>query len=1286
MKQKLLYICLMILCTLAWSSEVWAIDGYTKVYDVGTETEPSSKTMKHDDGWGDVNNNKKSSYKVSDYVTFSLYASNLYKAAGGFRGGTFWTYQTIDGTLSWTIKNNYYINISELVMTVQSTASGYVDFFINGAKGHIDHIDKDYTATSSGLSLGNNGSVSVKTGAGTHYIKNIKATYQIYHYELDLTELKNKIDAALEKYNGISDKNSKWWDDTLKTVRDNANVLYASNDCKFPNSTYWGGAEVGVKTSTIAAKVMQLQKAMAICDFEEKKKTASEKGYSNTNIRTTTYNSIHTYLNTTYRTAGPGTADLATIESATTALENLITDADDERIAISNFNTAKNNAASYSTDVVPDKVYNTLLHAYDSHNPLTASVEDTNNATSALNSAIQLAEDLTGPYQIALGYYTTAYNTNNSDIHGGNDTVAGELETAKSALENSTDTGGIEAAQAAFISIKEKLDAITTFKTSKATAGNYEQTKIPDAVYEWLHDYDDTKFKPYEKTTTEITAATTDLNSAITAAAATTSAYQTALGYYTTAYNTNNSDVHGSNETVAGELEVAKSALESSKTVDEITAAQNTFISIKEKLDAITTFKTSKATAGNYEQTKIPDAVYEWLHDYDDTKFKPYEKTTTEITAATTDLNSAITAAAATTSAYQTALGYYTTAYNTNNSDVHGSNETVAGELEVAKSALESSKTVDEITAAQNTFIAIKEKLDAITAFKTSKATAATYVQTEIPDAVYTLLHQYDDYDPYGDDAATVTGKKNTLNGAISAADATKSGYQTALGYYNTAVSKNNSNIPSGLETTGINNAKDALEACTLATEVTAVQTTILAIIAKFDEISFDMNIPAVIPWEESVSKTWATATSGKDVSYTSSNPAVVSVSATGATFTRVAAGEVTITASTARTEEKYENQTTRIFKVVPRYYFSVTAEVGSVAGGSVETATVSDSYKDGTPGRTTTENLTTTASFKATAFDDYTFMGWSYTADGDVIPGSNVSDYTPTITNSGVPGSEESLELYAIFKLSRIHLYSNTKPSYEAGEYDEVQLHRSFNKGYSTIALPFQTTLYALTGQRSADDWVAQLSVVTYTAADNGYTLYFKKTGNGADADGGIIEANRPYVLHLSKAVENPVWTNLQVKSPSSSSVVQADKGYADNGYGDYSDWRMHANYEPGESMVGKYGIVNNSHLAGDPDPEHPDESEKTRFPEGCLKLGGTGSTLNAFMAYIEGPTSAPVKAAYLDDDDNADGLLEALRGEEVSGTESVYDLQGRKLPKAQRGLNIIRGADGSVKKVMNK
>ena len=31
------------------------------------------------------------------------------------------------------------------------------------------------------------------------------------------------------------------------------------------------------------------------------------------------------------------------------------------------------------------------------------------------------------------------------------------------------------------------------------------------------------------------------------------------------------------------------------------------------------------------------------------------------------------------------------------------------------------------------------------------------------------------------------------------------------------------------------------------------------------------------------------------------------------------------------------------------------------------------------------------------------------------------------------------------------------------------------------------------------------------------------------------------------------------------------------------------------------------------------------------------------------------------------------------------VYDIQGRRLPRAQRGINIIRNADGSVRKVIS-
>ena len=94
---------------------------------------------------------------------------------------------------------------------------------------------------------------------------------------------------------------------------------------------------------------------------------------------------------------------------------------------------------------------------------------------------------------------------------------------------------------------------------------------------------------------------------------------------------------------------------------------------------------------------------------------------------------------------------------------------------------------------------------------------------------------------------------------------------------------------------------------------------------------------------------------------------------------------------------------------------------------------------------------------------------------------------------------------------------------------------------------------------------------------------------------------------------------------------------------------------------MEGKYGVVNG---------------------EGVLKKGTANSKLKAFHAYITGPAAAGVKAAYLDEDE-ADAILELLKGEET-GTENIYDLQGRQLPRAGKGINIIRNADGSVRKVL--
>ena len=106
-----------------------------------------------------------------------------------------------------------------------------------------------------------------------------------------------------------------------------------------------------------------------------------------------------------------------------------------------------------------------------------------------------------------------------------------------------------------------------------------------------------------------------------------------------------------------------------------------------------------------------------------------------------------------------------------------------------------------------------------------------------------------------------------------------------------------------------------------------------------------------------------------------------------------------------------------------------------------------------------------------------------------------------------------------------------------------------------------------------------------------------------------------------------------------------------------------MHSNYDPAFDMNGYYGVVNG---------------------EGVLKKGSTGSTLKAFHAYITGPVAAGVKAAYLDEDE-ADAILELLKSEET-GMENIYDLQGRQLPRAGKGINIIRNADGTVRKVLRK
>ena len=92
-------------------------------------------------------------------------------------------------------------------------------------------------------------------------------------------------------------------------------------------------------------------------------------------------------------------------------------------------------------------------------------------------------------------------------------------------------------------------------------------------------------------------------------------------------------------------------------------------------------------------------------------------------------------------------------------------------------------------------------------------------------------------------------------------------------------------------------------------------------------------------------------------------------------------------------------------------------------------------------------------------------------------------------------------------------------------------------------------------------------------------------------------IEANRPCIIYLSKALDAPSFSDLAVHS--------AEAGYITAG-----SWTMTGNYTPGFSMYGKYGVANNARIM----------------------KGGSNSTLNGLSAYITGPANANAKITPFD------------------------------------------------------
>lgn len=375
-----------------------------------------------------------------------------------------------------------------------------------------------------------------------------------------------------------------------------------------------------------------------------------------------------------------------------------------------------------------------------------------------------------------------------------------------------------------------------------------------------------------------------------------------------------------------------------------------------------------------------------------------------------------------------------------------------------------------------------------------------------------------------------------------------------------------------------------------------------------------------------------ATASSGLLVTYSSSNPAALSVDPTTGQLTAISSGvNIIITATQAGNEMYNAASITRTFNVISKMEATVTTTLSPtdknvlrIGGGSVTIGCVTT---------ISMENFTITGGdgIVATTFENNTLT----------ITPMKIGEVTITLTKAEDDSYYAINNTYHIQVLGASAILAPDKaPVLEYSEYAEITLSRTLSEGHSTLTLPFDTEIRTISNDSEA--YAAQLALVTYNKAD-GYTLYFQKVAEGQ------MVANQPYVVYLPNAIKNPIWKNVTVETPNAESI-------------EVSNWTMQGNYTPNTDMNGKYGIAGN------------------RF-----RLGTDGSTINAYTAYFTflGTENVRTRVAVMDEGGNTTyiGEVSDLNG---NAAEEVFGIDGMRLPEMKKGINIVRQKDGSVRKIV--
>ena len=233
--------------------------------------------------------------------------------------------------------------------------------------------------------------------------------------------------------------------------------------------------------------------------------------------------------------------------------------------------------------------------------------------------------------------------------------------------------------------------------------------------------------------------------------------------------------------------------------------------------------------------------------------------------------------------------------------------------------------------------------------------------------------------------------------------------------------------------------------------------------------------------------------------------------------------------------------------------------------------------------------------------------------------------------TNKDFTKKTDEQSVY-IQEVSVLEISETTTNTFESGTWDRVKMDYTVREGWNTIALPFLVNDLTVFGE-SVKAWA-------FTGYDG--NLKFSKVS-------GSLASATPYILYVENPTEGKVvFQNVTIYGTSASEEDCKVTQGAATFQGTYS--RMMA----GE-MEGKYGVT----------------------PDGEIRVGSANATMKAFRAYFTGITEG-AKLTFLED-----GFATSIDAAEVFSEQNgdIFDLSGRKVSRAQKGIYIQNGKKFVVK-----